>query len=168
MLRWLGEHPEVSAVFVSQITGSAWTATGGRSEFETAVAGFSRAWRAVPRSVRRIVVIRDTPRSETAAHACIERAIDRHRRAGRGVRAAAALRRAGRSGGGGGRPHALLARAGPSTSTASSATTGSATRSSAAALVYKDQHHLTAVFATTLGPYLLRAVDRALRTGTRP
>jgi hypothetical protein len=30
------------------------------------------------------------------------------------------------------------------------------------ALVYKDQHHLTAVFATTLGPYLQRAVEAAL------
>ena len=29
-------------------------------------------------------------------------------------------------------------------------------------LVYKDQHHITTVFATTVGPYLLRAVDRVL------
>jgi hypothetical protein len=28
------------------------------------------------------------------------------------------------------------------------------------ALVYKDQHHLTSVYATTLGPYLLRKVNR--------
>jgi hypothetical protein len=28
------------------------------------------------------------------------------------------------------------------------------------ALVLRDQNHLTAVFSTTLGPYLLREVDR--------
>ena len=28
------------------------------------------------------------------------------------------------------------------------------------ALVHKDEHHLTAVFAGTLGPYLRRQVDR--------
>jgi hypothetical protein len=27
-------------------------------------------------------------------------------------------------------------------------------------LVHKDDHHLTVVFATTLGPYLLREVNR--------
>ena len=30
------------------------------------------------------------------------------------------------------------------------------------ALVYKDEHHLTAVYAATLAPYLQRAVDRLL------
>src|SRR5215207_4939835 len=30
------------------------------------------------------------------------------------------------------------------------------------ALVYKDRHHLTTVFGTTLGPYLQRAVDRVM------
>ena len=39
------------------------------------------------------------------------------------------------------------------------------------ALVHKDQTHLTRVFATTLGPYLLRHIERAAKhmgTGTRP
>ncbi len=39
------------------------------------------------------------------------------------------------------------------------------------ALVHKDETHLTRVFATTLGPYLLRHVDRAfahMAAGTRP
>jgi hypothetical protein len=162
VLRWLGDHPEVSAVFVSQITGSSWIPSGGRSRFETAVAGFSRAWRAAPRSVERIVVIRDTPKSETATHACIERAIDRRRRAG----TACAL------------PRRVAVEADPA------AVAATRMRSSrvrvvdlnrficdrrlcypvvGGALVYKDQHHLTAVFATTLGPYLLRAVERAVR-----
>jgi hypothetical protein len=32
------------------------------------------------------------------------------------------------------------------------------------ALAYKDAHHLTAAFVATLGPYLLRRVDRAMAT----
>src|SRR3954466_4170757 len=32
-------------------------------------------------------------------------------------------------------------------------------------LVYKDTTHLTGLYARTLGPYLLRAVDAALRAG---
>jgi hypothetical protein len=161
VLRWLADHPEVSTVFVSQITGSSWVPSGGRGEFGTALAGFARAWRAVPRSVERIVVIRDTPKSEPATHACIERAVDRHRRAGS---ACALARRA-------------AVQADPA------AVAAARMRSHrvrvvdlnrficdrrrcypvvGGALVYKDQHHLTSVFATTLGPYLLRAVDRAL------
>ena len=36
------------------------------------------------------------------------------------------------------------------------------------ALVLRDQNHLTAVFSTTLGPYLLRKVDalRQLKAGS--
>ena len=30
------------------------------------------------------------------------------------------------------------------------------------ALVYKDDQHMTDVFATTLGPFLERAIDKAL------
>jgi hypothetical protein len=30
------------------------------------------------------------------------------------------------------------------------------------ALVYKDDQHMTDVFGTTLGPYLLGAIDRVL------
>ena len=161
VLGWLADHPEVQAVFVSQITGSSWLPSGGRSEFETAVAGYARAWRAAPRSVERIVVIRDTPKSETAAHTCIERAMDRRRRAG----AACALpRRAAVDAD----PAAVAAaRMRPSRVRLVDLNRFICDRRRCfpvvgGALVYKDQHHLTAVFAATLGPYLQRAVDRAL------
>jgi hypothetical protein len=107
-------------------------------------------------------VIRDTPKAATDTASCVQRAIARHRRAGlvcalprRQVldpdpAAVAALRM--RS------PRVRVVdltdficdprRCHPVVG---------------GALVYKDQHHLTAVFATTLAPYLLRRVERIVR-----
>ena len=51
VLRWLDAHPEVGTLVVSQISGSSWVAREGQSEFDAAVEGFTRAWRATPRSV---------------------------------------------------------------------------------------------------------------------
>ena len=159
---WLAEHPEIHTVVVSSITGSDWHPSGGSGEFATAVGGFERAWRALPPSVRRVVVIRDTPKSTSDAHPCIERAMKRRRPAGEAC--------------------ALPRREAEDRDPAAVAAARLGVRSRVrlldfnrficgrnrcfpvvgGALVYKDQHHLTAVFATTLGPYLLRAVDRAL------
>ena len=159
---WFAEHPDVHTVFVSSITGSEWFASGGRSEFGTAAAGYARAWRALPPSVKRVVVIRDTPKSSSATHPCVERAMARRRPAGE---ACALLRRDSED---------------PDPAAVAAARMGSRSRVRlldfnrficgarrcfpvvGGALVYKDQHHLTAVFATTLGPYLRRAVDRVL------
>jgi hypothetical protein len=161
VLRWLAEHREVNTVFVSQISGSQWVAPAGRSEFAAAVTGFARAWSAAPGSVRRIMVIRDTPKAEVTTAGCVQEAIGRHEEAGR----ACVIRR----------EEAL---------DADPAAVAAARLHSArvqlldltrficdpqrcypvvgGALVHKDEHHLTAVFAATLGPYLLRQVDRAL------
>ncbi len=163
VLSWFKRHPEVTTVFVSQISGGRGViAPPGRDRFEAAVAGYRRAWRALPKSVERVIVIRDTPKAATDTASCVQRAITRHRRAGlvcalprRRVldpdpAAVAALRM--RS------PRVRVVdlthficdrrRCHPVVG---------------GALVYKDQHHLTAVFATTLGPYLLRKVERMAR-----
>jgi hypothetical protein len=63
---WLRDHPEVSTMFVSQnaltpVTVPAGKSERGRSYGEIKVAGFQKAWRKLPRTVKHIVVIRDTP-----------------------------------------------------------------------------------------------------------
>ena len=80
---WFRRHPEVHTLFVSELTGgSGVVPTGGRTEVQTAVAGYVAAWRALPVTVRHIVVIRDTPKARSFTNECITRAIARRRPAG--------------------------------------------------------------------------------------
>jgi peptidoglycan/LPS O-acetylase OafA/YrhL len=161
VLRWLAQHPEVATVFVSEISGSEWVAPAGQSEFAAAVSGFARAWAAVPGSVRRILVIRDTPKAEPGTAGCVERALGRGAEPG----PACVLRR----------QDALD----PDPAAVAATRLGSARVRLldltpficdarrcypvvGGALVHKDEHHLTAVFAETLGPYLREQVERAM------
>src|SRR4029079_11341512 len=69
-------HPEVSIVLVSEVSGgSGVRPSGGRSAFQSAVAGYQRAWRALPPNVRHVVVIRDNPKQARGTVACIIRAL---------------------------------------------------------------------------------------------
>jgi hypothetical protein len=162
---WFGDHPEVRTVFVSGLSGGTGVLPrGGRGRFETSVRGYVAAWRALPASVERIVVIRDTPKMRGRVAACVERAHARHRPAGR-VCAVPRRRSLDRD------PLVVAAH------TLSSARVRSvdltrffcARRSCfpvvGGALVLRDENHMTATFSSTLGPYLLEAVDRAA-TGT--
>jgi hypothetical protein len=160
VLRFLRRHPEVKTVFVSQISGGkGFYPSGGRSAWESGVAGYAAAWRALPRSVEQVVVIRDTPKAEAGTASCVQEALRRRRPAG----GACALSRS------------RVLDADPAAVAA--ARTGAArvhgvdlTRFICdrrrcfpvvgGALVYKDQHHLTTVFAETLAPFLQRALDR--------
>jgi hypothetical protein len=159
VVEWLRDHPEISTVFVSGITGSDWVASRGRSEFDTVVPGFTRAWRALPRNVKKVIVIRDTPRTETETAACVERAMAARRPPGQ----ACATRRSWALPAD---PAAVAAsrmsrrRAGVADMTRFMCDRGRCYPVIGGALVYKDQHHLTSVYATTLGPYLLRKVNR--------
>src|SRR3954452_6545853 len=56
---WFHKHPEIDTVFVSAHPVRV-AAPAGRA-FAAAVHGYQRAWRTIPRTVRRIVVLRDTP-----------------------------------------------------------------------------------------------------------
>jgi peptidoglycan/LPS O-acetylase OafA/YrhL len=153
--RWFARHPEVRTVFVSQISG--------RDGFRAQVAGYAAAWRSLPRTVERIVVLRDTPkvRSETAG--CVQAAIEARRDAGLKCAVpraealapdpvAVAARR-----GGGGRQAAVadLTRFLCGRRLCRPVIGG--------ALVFKDRDHLTLIYAETLGPYLDRALDARLR-----
>ena len=100
VFKWFERHAEVDTLVVSQLSaGSGVVPTGGRSEFETSVAGYRAAWRALP-NIEHIVVIRDTPKAEGRTRACVERAMASRRSAGPAcaIRRAEALR--SRPGGG--------------------------------------------------------------------
>jgi hypothetical protein len=158
LLAWFRRHPEVRTVFVGALSGGkSVVAEDGRTRFETSVSGYLRAWRALPRSVKRIVVIRDTPKVRPRTGDCVEAAMRARRAAGpacatsrgeavdRDAAAVAAQRLRSRRV----RTVSLLGYF-----------CGRATCPPVigGALVYKDTSHLTSVFATTLGPYLRRAV----------
>jgi hypothetical protein len=167
---WLGAHPEVHTVFVSELASGRGVVTRrGESQFETAVRGYQDAWRALPASVRRVLVIRDNPSVALDTNACVERAMTARRPAG----PACALQR------------------GESLDPDPAATAARRLRSSrvkvldltpffcdarrcypviGGVLVYKDTTHLTGLYARTLGPYLDRAVTAAMppaRSGGR-
>jgi len=159
--RWLNDHPEVSTVIVAQLSGGLGVRTTRQDRFAVAVDGYIDAWRALPRSVKRIIVLRDTPKAEKGTAACIERAVAQRRPAG----TVCANRRAD-----------VLSRD-PAT-VAAKRTRSRRVRSVdltrffcgkrlcypviGGVLVSKDVTHITAAFGATLGPYLLRKLN-ALR-----
>jgi hypothetical protein len=155
---WFARHPEVTTVFVSQLTGgSGVVPTRGRSEFATSMAGYAAAWRRLPHSVKQIVVIRDTPKVHGNTDTCVERAMARRIAAG----IACAVPRAGALDPDPAFAAARRLRSGRVRAVDLTRFFCGRRRCYAViggALVLKDPTHLTGVYATTLGPYLLRAI----------
>ena len=161
MFAWFAAHPEVETVFVAGLTGgSGVVARPGRSRFETSVQGYADAWRALPATVRTIVVIRDTPKMAGDTDTCVQRAVT----AGRSPGSACAISRAGRS------IATRRWRPPPGSRTPRVRTVdltpffcGSECYPVVGgALVLRDNTHMTGTYSTTLGPYLLRAVDAVM------
>ena len=75
VLRWLKAHPRVSTVFISQNVATPVVAPPGRTVAAVKVAGYQRTWKALPRSVRRVFVIRDTPLTSETTLACLRRVV---------------------------------------------------------------------------------------------
>ena len=154
---WLDQHPEITTVFVSQISGGVGVIARGRNQLAAQRAGYRAAWRALPQSVGRIVVLRDTPKAHGDTDTCVQRAIEHRRRTDIACRVA--------------RRDALTE---DSAATAARAlhservTVVDLTRFFCdrswchpvigGALVLKDQTHMTETFSRSLGPYLLRAL----------
>ncbi|MGH2900163.1 MAG: SGNH hydrolase domain-containing protein, partial [Solirubrobacteraceae bacterium] len=158
VVAWLTRHREVSTIFLSARANARYVRTRrSRSNFETAVEGHLALWRALPETVRSIIVLRDTPLDSSRAQDCVRRAYARRQPGGvacareRRVAlprdpAVSAARRIG------GRVHVLdmthyfcgSARCYPIVG---------------GALVHKDADHITATYAKTLGPFMLPAVD---------
>ena len=156
---WFTRHPEIKTVFVAGLSGGAGVIPPkGQSQFAASVRGYRDAWRALPPTVERIVVIRDTPKMRVATGACVSRALAAGRRPG----ASCAMPRRqvlDRD------PLVVAAeRMSPARVRTVDLTSFFCNDASCfpvigGALVLRDQNHLTAVFSTTLGPYLLRKVD---------
>ena len=160
--RWLARHPEVSTVFVAEHSGGLVVAPRGADQLTAQVAGYTGAWMALPRSVQHVIVIRDTPKMRGTTLGCIERAMAAHRRAGPAcaVPRGRALDRD---------PAAVaVARAGSPRFQLVDMTPFLCDRRRCypvigGALVFKDIHHITAVYGATLGPYLQRQVDALMK-----
>jgi hypothetical protein len=160
--RWLARNREISTVFVVAHYDAGVIARG-RDEFMAKMDGYSTAWKYLPKSVKRVIVIRDTPKSGTQTLACVSRALARRKQAG----PACAMPRENALG-----PDpaavAVARERNPRFRTVDMSSFFCSNRMCfpvvGGALVYKDISHLTDVFASSLGPFLLRKV-RVLNGG---
>ncbi|MDX6676425.1 MAG: hypothetical protein QOE31_477, partial [Solirubrobacteraceae bacterium] len=164
-LRWLRNHPEVHSVFVSANAGSGVQVVGGRTQGETKLSGYLRAWSEIPASVREVFVLRDVPHSAAGTAECVAAALARHRNPARRCprpRAAALVRDI----------EAEAAALDPGDRvqvvdlTPFMCDDENCLPVVGGALVIKDIGHMTRTFSRTLGPFLGRAVD-ALRRRAR-
>jgi hypothetical protein len=164
---WFREHPEVHTVFAAELTSDKGVVgVDAARAFEAYARGYRAAWRALPRSVRHIVVIRDTPRSTDGTLPCVSRAMQRREPAGQ----VCAIPRAGAvprdpAAIAAGRMHSSRVRV--LRFTRQICDRRRCFPVVGGALVYKDRHHLTRVFATTLGPLLRRKFDALQRSWMR-
>jgi peptidoglycan/LPS O-acetylase OafA/YrhL len=160
--RFLVRHPEIDTLFVVGITGGKVNVPPGRTMFEAKVNGFRNAWKTLPGTVRHIVVIRDTPKIFRTTVDCLDRAITAHRPAGLtcAVPRADALEAD---------PQVVAAREERSPRVQYVELTDAFCGRRrcypviGGALVYKDLHHFTLVFAKTLGTPLGRALEQAMQ-----
>lgn len=156
-LAWLGAHSEIHTILIADWAEPASGPMGGTSGYGGDASAFGAMLDRVPRSVRRIYVLRDIPGTNLSTASCVTANRDRHRplagacatprsadlTADPGV--AAALSR---------RPRVRvidLTRffCGP---TRCYPVIGGG-------YVYRDDNHMNAVFSTSLGPFVLRALD---------
>jgi hypothetical protein len=151
---WLTAHSEVRTLFVAGLSGgSGVVAPRGMSRFEASVRGYLDAWAALPG--RRIVVLRDTPKFRGSTDVCVTRALRRGRPPGTTCSLPRSLSLV--------RDPAVAAagRAGLEVLDLSPFFCGQRCHPViGGALVVRDANHLTGTYSATLGPYVLRALDR--------
>ena len=158
---WFAVHPEVRTLFVAGLSGgSGVVAPRGTSRFEASVRGHLDAWAALPG--RRIVVVRDTPKFRGSTDVCVTRALRRGRQPG----TTCSL------------PRSFSLVRDPAVAAAGRAGLGVLDLSPffcaqrcypviGGALVVRDANHMTGTYSATLGPYVLRALDRLISYPTK-
>jgi hypothetical protein len=161
VLEWLGDHPEISTVVQSQIVRrTSVYAAPGQSQFAAKVRGYTDVWNAFPPSVKHVIVIRDPPTTNPSSAGCVMRARARQRRPGIACAESRALHLRPD-------PVAVAAKRSPRAQLVDLTRYMCSRRKCfpvvGGALVHKDTHHLTRVFARTLGPFLLRRVKELSR-----
>ncbi|HEV7808304.1 MAG TPA: SGNH hydrolase domain-containing protein [Solirubrobacteraceae bacterium] len=156
---WFERHPDVHTIFVVGHFAADIVNRDGRDELAAKADGYAAAWNALPASVTRIIVIRDTPLVGNDTFDCVRHAIAKERDA---ADACAVAREKVL------RPDAAVVAAQRLSSDRVKVIDMSrffcGTKRCypvvGGALVYKDDQHITEIFATTLGPYLQRAIGR--------
>ena len=163
-LRWLRRHREVrDRVRVGDL-GLARGSRAAAAQCETAVDGYLRGLDGrCRRRCGRVVVLRDTPEG-ARGHRRLRAAGDRRPPAAPAPRCALPRSRGGgaRPGRRGGRARYRTDRVRLADLTRFICDARRCYPVVGGALVYKDEHHMTTVFARTLWPYLARRVDRLL------
>ena len=167
VVEWLSEHPEVRTIFLSNAARAPIVVARNQTRLETRARGYLDQWSQLPASVARIIVLRDVPSDRFQTQECVRRAIRLRRMAARmcAVRRAKALptdaqtvaaeRMPGK------RAHVVDLSLHFCRPAVCLPVVGGV-------LVHKDVDHLTQVFARTLGPYLLRAVNRVIAAHPDP
>ena len=156
ILSWLGAHGEIDTVFVSGWAQGPTGPAGGIAGYGGGAPAFGAMLDAVPRSVRRIYVLRDIPGTSPRTAGCVQA----NRKLRRALARVCALPRA-----------AVLV---PDPGAAAARGRGPRVRTIdltrffcgpelcfpvvGGAYVYKDDNHMNATFATSLGPFVLRAL----------
>jgi hypothetical protein len=165
VIDWFRLHPEVHTVLVSDRARFQIVVPAGRSAVAARAAGYMAAGRALPATVTRILVIRDTPLRPLRTLDCVEHQIAVHGAAGtrcatprRGVlppdAATVAVRKLASE-----RVHTIdLTRFFCSAKLCLPVIGG--------ALVQKDETHMTTVFAASLAPYLMHRLDALISPET--
>jgi hypothetical protein len=154
--QWFTDHPEVRTVFISQHPGNVVNGPG-KNERQTKLTGFRDAWKLLPKSVKHIVIIRDTPYVKTGTDDCIDAAMRKHQDAGE----ACALPRSASvkvddAADAAVRYHIPGLRMLDMTSFMCDSSRCYPVVGGA--LTHKDIGHITAVFSDTMGPMLLRKI----------
>lgn len=158
VVTWFQANPQVETMFAADHATARIVPTRGRTAVATAVAGYLAAWRALPVTVKHIVVLRDTPDIGDATGPCVQAAADRHAQAGIicAVRRRLALARD---------PAVAAAAAFAPRAEVIDMTRFFCDRARCnpvigGVLVYKDSNHMTRRYSETLGPYLGNQVRR--------
>jgi hypothetical protein len=161
---WFRDHPEVSTLFTSSFAPMPVALRRGETYFAVKAAAYRRTWRALPKTVKHIVAIRDVPLPAGTVNDCIQGAIA----AGTPAGTACAFPRRG------------ALRWDTAVSTAQrlrSPRYGSIDMTEyfcdrercypvvGGVRVYKDPFgHITTAYGRTLGPFMLRKVRRLMAT----
>lgn len=157
---WFARHPEVDTVFVAQNSGGEVDTPGGLSAEEAEVRGYREAWRSLPPSVKRIVVLRDTPKVRNKTMDCVQEAMDDDEDAAEecAVPRSRAVQPDPAETAAQGDPRATVVDLNHAI-----CTSDECLPVVGGVLVFKDEHHLTRTFSETLAPQLYRAVRPLLR-----
>jgi peptidoglycan/LPS O-acetylase OafA/YrhL len=165
VIQWFDQNPQVDIAVVSEHNGGSVIAPG-QNNFDAEVAGYQKAWAALPATVKHIIVIRDTPHVRGNTGACVQLAINQHVQAGVKCEVPrsealppdpAAVAQA----------HLHSPRVQLVNITDQICDQNYCFPVVGGALVFKDIHHLSRVFATTLGPFVLRRIEK-LERGWKP